>query len=134
AGLCDGTYKEQDGQPRHLCTHGRVLFRTRDLRNSLACCKRTFLQHDQHRTEHPFGHALRHQQKEKVGLPVDEYRAKPGKPARRDFFLIWPANSLTLAGFFYWSRLSLWLNVKIAIYSRHDSSGCRRQYFMKNQG
>jgi hypothetical protein len=38
-----------------------VLFRARDLRDRLAHCQRTSLQHDQRRSEHPFGHALRHQ-------------------------------------------------------------------------
>jgi alkylhydroperoxidase family enzyme len=35
-----------------------LLFRARNLRDRVAYCQRAFLQHDQHRSEHPFGHAL----------------------------------------------------------------------------
>src|SRR5215510_11373736 len=42
----------------NLCSHVGLLFRTCDLRDCLARCQRTPLQHDQYRSEHPFGRAL----------------------------------------------------------------------------
>jgi hypothetical protein len=44
--------------PRHFCSHVPLLYRTRDLRDRLAGRQRAPLQHDQHRPEHPFRHAL----------------------------------------------------------------------------
>ena len=48
----------KEGQSKYICAHVQVLLGTRDLRNRLACCQRTFLQHDQYRVEYPFRHAL----------------------------------------------------------------------------
>ncbi|HYZ60243.1 MAG TPA: hypothetical protein VE544_11355, partial [Nitrososphaeraceae archaeon] len=58
AGLRDRADKEQGSQPRDFRALGQLLFRTPDLRNRLACCHRTFAQHDQYWFEHPFRYAL----------------------------------------------------------------------------
>jgi hypothetical protein len=50
-----------------MCPDGPLLFRTRDLRDRVACCQRASLQHDQYRSEHPFGRALRPEQEEEAG-------------------------------------------------------------------
>jgi hypothetical protein len=56
--------REEKGQPGYLCPHGPPFLRTGDLRDRLARGHRTCLQHDKHRPEHPFGHALRHEPEE----------------------------------------------------------------------
>ena len=49
--------KEKKVDPNTFARLISPLFRARDLRDRLACCQRASLQHDQYRSEHPFGHA-----------------------------------------------------------------------------
>ena len=42
----------------HFCSSVPLLFRTRDLRDRLACCQRAHFQHDQYQSEPTFGHAV----------------------------------------------------------------------------
>ena len=52
--------KDKKVNPETFARMSALLFRTPDLRDRLAGRQRACLQHDQHRSEHPFGHALRH--------------------------------------------------------------------------
>ena len=52
---------------RHLSADGRSFFGPRNLRDRVAGGERAFLQHDQHRPEHPFRHALRYWPAAEVG-------------------------------------------------------------------
>ena len=89
AGLCDRADQRQKGRPEHVCAHVQPLFRTRDLRDRLAGGQRTFLQHDQYRPEHPFGHALRHQQeKERSMRRTLATEPRPFIPSLRE---VWPS-------------------------------------------
>ena len=48
----------------YFCTPGGPFYRAADLRNRVARCHGARLQHDEHRPEHPFRHALRDQPEE----------------------------------------------------------------------
>jgi len=50
--------KDRKVDPATFCPAVPLLLRARDLRDRLACRQRTPVQHDKHRFEHPFGHAL----------------------------------------------------------------------------
>ena len=50
--------KDKKVNPDTFARMSRYYSETRDLRDRLACCQRASLQHDQYRSQHPFGHAL----------------------------------------------------------------------------
>src|SRR6266702_2457239 len=57
-----GTAAGDERRPEYVCPRASVLFGTRNLRDRLAGSQRALLQHDQHRPEHPLGHAVRSEQ------------------------------------------------------------------------
>ena len=70
AGLCDGANEREKGQSGDFSANVALLLRTADLRDCVAGGERAPLQHDQHRFEHSFGHAVRYQQAAEVGRSV----------------------------------------------------------------
>lgn len=74
AGLCDGADAGQAGRSGDVCAHGQILLGTRDLRDSVAGGKRTFLQHDKYWVEHPLGHAVRYCEEASAERSLDERR------------------------------------------------------------